>query len=160
MNCRLSPIRKKQNSLYYSEYKAYLPYTRNWKKTLPRAALPLVLLMTLPTSLCPKSNRLPLHQRKVLLNASSGVSVVTVRLVQTKTQPRLSVTTLTNTFRHTSSTTPRRLAVSQSATCALATSRLRARTTSTRRTLLLVITSHTSSRATRWCRTLSRTASS
>ena len=90
---------------------------------------------TLPTCLWKRrKRRTPLQ--KAPSSASSGAWAATVLLVRTRTPSRLSATTPINMYRHTSSMTPRRPAVSPSRTCALATSRSRAHTTSTRLTLL------------------------
>src|SRR5574344_2767488 len=112
--------------------------------------------MTLLPFLFRKSNRLRLLLLKVLWNANSGVSAATVLSVLTRTQRRSSATTPTNTFRLTSSTTQRRQAVLLFPTCALATARSEARTTSTRLTLLHATTSHISKKDIRWFRTLRR----
>ena len=109
----------------------------------------------LPVSLS-KRSRHPTPLLPVQSNVSSGVSAVTVPLALTRTPLRLSVTIPTSMFRHTSSTTQRRPAVSPSATFALATSRSRARTTSIKPTSLPATILHTLSRVTKWLTTLSR----
>src|SRR5699024_2528203 len=94
----------------------------------------------LPICPCRRLNLLRSHPLLVQLNVSSGVWAETVPLVLTRTPPRSSVTTPTNTSRLTSSMTPRRQAVSQFPTCVLVTTRSRALTTSTRLTSLHVTT--------------------
>ena len=70
----------------------------------------------------PESSPLPSPPPPAPRSASSGVSAATVLSVPTRTPPRSSATILTSTFRLTSSMTPRRPAVSPSATCVSATS--------------------------------------
>ncbi len=86
-------------------------YMMNLRRTSLRLTSPSVSTMTLPTSLSKRSPH-PTPQQKAPSSASSGVLAVTVPLVLTKTLSRLSVTTPTSMFRHTSSTTLRRPAVS------------------------------------------------
>ncbi len=82
----------------------------------------------------PEVKPAPITSAPAPRSASSGVSAATVLSVPTRTPPRSSATILTSTFRLTSSMTPRRPAVSPSATCVSATSPSAAPTTSTRLT--------------------------
>ena len=96
---------------------------------------------TMTLLICPwKKKKLQTPLQKAPSNASSGVWAATVLLAQTRTPSRSSVTIPINMYRHTSSMTPRRPAVSPFPICVLVTNRSRAHTTSTRQTLLLATT--------------------
>ena len=64
-----------------------------------------------------KKNPLPIQQLLEQLLANSGALAVTELLVQTRIPSKSSATTLINTFRHTSSMTLKRQAVSPFLTC-------------------------------------------
>ena len=143
----------KVSMLAFREY--IRPYTCCFKSaasTILSHSSHLVSLTMLPISHSLRKMLQTLQQR-ALSSASSGVSVATAPLAQTRTLSRSSVTILTSTFRHTSSMTPRRQVVSLSHTCVLVISLSRALTTSTRLTLLPVTTRPTYSRVTRWSTT-------
>ena len=127
----------------------YLLYMQSLQRLIPSHSSHSVSLTTLQTSLSLRK-MLQTQQQRVLSSASSGDSAATVLLAQTRTLSRSSATTLTSTFRLTSSMTQRRQAVSLSHICVSVISLSRALTTSTRLTLLPVITHHTYSRVTRW----------
>ena len=129
--------------------------SRSSRRMLLSVSSPLVLSMTLLICLSQRILRLLTLQLRAPLSASSGVLAATVPLVLTRTPLRLLVTTPINMFRHTSSMTPRRPAVSPSATCASVITRSVLLTMSPRQTLLHATFLHTSSRATRWSATLS-----
>ena len=114
---------------------AYLQYMKSWQKQSQKLVSPWASTMTL--LICPwKKKKLQTPLQKAPSNANSGVWAATVLLVQTRTPSRSSVTTPINMYRHTSSMTPRRPAVSPSPICVLVTNRSRAHTTSIKQTLL------------------------
>ena len=116
-------------------------------------SLRLVLWMMLPTCLCPKIRMLPIPQPKEPSSASSGVLVAMVRLAPTRIPSRSSAIIPTSTFRHISSTTPRRPVVSPSATCASAITEFALRTMSPRQTSWRATTPRILPRVSRWCAT-------
>ena len=102
----------------------------------------------------PEVKPAPITSAEGTVECKFWVLVVTELLVPTRTPQRLSVTTPTSISRPTSSTTPRRLVVLPFPTCALETSPSAVPTMLARLTWWPVTTSPTSSRDTRWFRTL------
>ena len=88
-----------------------MPSTNILTANAPQTSLS-VSTTTSATSLCP-STKSSLPNLPVQPHVCSGVSVLTVLSVPTKTPSKSSVTTLTNMFRLTSHTTQRNPAVSQ-----------------------------------------------
>ena len=90
----------------------YLLYMRNLQKMNLRISLQLVLTMMLQITHSKKKKHQTLLLR-VQSSVNSGVSAVTEQLVLIKTLLKSSATILINMFRHTSSMTLRKQAVSQ-----------------------------------------------
>ncbi len=106
----------------------YSLYMQSSLRLIPSLSSHSVSLMMLQTSHWLRK-MLPTQQQKAQSSASSGVSAATVLLVLTRTPSRSSATTLTSTFRLTSSMTQRRQAVSLSHICVSVISPSRALTT-------------------------------
>ena len=138
----------------------YLLFIKNLKKMLQRAVSQLVSQMMLQTYLYQKLNQLLLHLLLVQQSVTSGGMVEPVLQVLTRTLQRSSVTTQINTFRHTSSMTPRRQVVLQFLTFVLVTIQSEAHTTLIRLTSQHVTTHLMQLKVTRWFRMLNQAESS
>ena len=101
---------------------AYSLYMRSSRRTSPSTSSQSESPMTSPAFHFRK-RKLRTPRLPAPSSASSGVSAATVLSVPTRTPSRLSVTTQISMFRHTSSMTQRRRAVSPSPTFVSATAR-------------------------------------